>query len=183
MKANEEDEGESSPISSDLTRETIIDSLNSNGFLESIENRFEFNTSPARDREMAEMFLSKIKGSFEEISGKQCACARSRPTIPVSYTVKMHSKTMWKGDQAIEQAQKSFMGNKKYMDLLSTEEYIHEPTFTSTSKPSATLTRNLLSEFWWEMDSEIVSIREGVRTLTKRVNGVSLTGMLSWIFK
>ncbi|KAJ1400639.1 Clp, N-terminal domain superfamily [Sesbania bispinosa] len=73
MKADEEDEaGESSPISSDLTRETIIDSLNSNGFLESIENRFEFNTSLARDREMAELFLSKIKGSFVEVSGKQC---------------------------------------------------------------------------------------------------------------
>ncbi|KAJ1395063.1 sigma-54-dependent transcriptional regulator [Sesbania bispinosa] len=91
---------------------------------------------------------------------------------------------MWKGDHAIQQAQKSFMGNKKYMDLLSTKEYIHEPTFTSTSKPSPTLARNLLSEFWWEMDSEIVSIREeGVCTLTKKVNGVSLTEMLSWIFK
>ncbi|KAJ1433436.1 Clp, N-terminal domain superfamily [Sesbania bispinosa] len=73
MKADEEDEArESSPISSDLTRETIIDSLNSNGFLESIENRFEFNTSLARDREMAELFLSKVKGSFEEVCGKQC---------------------------------------------------------------------------------------------------------------
>ncbi|KAI4344475.1 hypothetical protein L6164_011697 [Bauhinia variegata] len=73
--ADEEDDGEhktgeSSPISSDLTRESIVDPLNPNGFLDSIENRFEFNRTPARDREMAELFLSKIKGSFEEIWGK-----------------------------------------------------------------------------------------------------------------
>ncbi|KAK7329733.1 hypothetical protein VNO77_23909 [Canavalia gladiata] len=73
LKADEEDKaGESSPISSDLTRETIVDSLNPNGFLDSIENRFEFNTSPNRENEMAELFLSKIKGSFEEVYGKQC---------------------------------------------------------------------------------------------------------------
>ncbi|KAK7291855.1 hypothetical protein RIF29_07341 [Crotalaria pallida] len=73
LKADEEDDktGESSPISSDVTRETLADSLNSNRFLDSIENRFEFNTSPARDKEMAELFLSKIKGSFEEVSGKE----------------------------------------------------------------------------------------------------------------
>ncbi|KAK7281183.1 hypothetical protein RIF29_08938 [Crotalaria pallida] len=64
---------ESSPISSDLTREFEADNLNSNnGFVNSIENRFEFNQSPAREKEMEEMFLSKIKGSFEEVCGKQC---------------------------------------------------------------------------------------------------------------
>ncbi|TKY54518.1 Chaperone protein ClpB1 [Spatholobus suberectus] len=73
MKADEEDKaGESSPISSDLTRETIADPLKPNGFFDSIKNRFEFNTSPVRDREMAELFLCKIKGSFEEVNGKQC---------------------------------------------------------------------------------------------------------------
>ncbi|KAK7265208.1 hypothetical protein RJT34_32824 [Clitoria ternatea] len=72
MKADEEDKaGESSPISSDLTRETLADPLNSNGFLDSIENKFEFNTSPAKDKEMKEMFLSKIKGCFEEVYGKK----------------------------------------------------------------------------------------------------------------
>ncbi|XP_027329411.1 protein SMAX1-LIKE 4-like [Abrus precatorius] len=75
MKADEEGDGldkagESSPISSDLTRETIADPLNPNGFLDSIENRFELNTSPAREREMKELFLSKIKGSFEDVYGK-----------------------------------------------------------------------------------------------------------------
>ncbi|CAJ1941750.1 unnamed protein product [Sphenostylis stenocarpa] len=77
MKAYEECDGEGkagegSPISSDLTRETIADPLNQNGFLDSIENRFEFNTSPVKDREMAEFFLCKIKGSFEEVCRKQC---------------------------------------------------------------------------------------------------------------
>ncbi|XP_061361787.1 protein SMAX1-LIKE 4-like [Gastrolobium bilobum] len=72
IKADEEDKaGESSPISSDLTRETIADPLNPNGFLDSIENQFEFNTSPARNKEMEELFLSKIKGSFEEVCGMQ----------------------------------------------------------------------------------------------------------------
>nr|KYP34738.1 hypothetical protein KK1_044262 [Cajanus cajan] len=78
MRADEEGDdgeakaGESSPISSDLTRETIGDPLNQNGFLDSIENRFEFNTSPIKDKEMEVLFLSKIKGSFEEVYGKQC---------------------------------------------------------------------------------------------------------------
>ncbi|XP_028774102.1 protein SMAX1-LIKE 4-like [Neltuma alba] len=79
MKANEEDDddddgyGESSgsPISSDLTRETMPDSTNPNGFLDSIKNQFEFNRSPAREREMAELFSSRIKGCFEELHGKQ----------------------------------------------------------------------------------------------------------------
>lgn len=76
MKANEEEDGddkerESRSISSDLTRENIADPLNSNGFLDSIMNRFEFNTSSFRDREMTQFFLSKIKGSFEEVFGKK----------------------------------------------------------------------------------------------------------------
>nr|KYP46736.1 Chaperone protein clpB [Cajanus cajan] len=72
MKAGEEeDDGEektggSSPISSDLTRETVADPLSWNGCLESIENRFELNE---REREVGEMFLSKIKESFEEVYG------------------------------------------------------------------------------------------------------------------
>ncbi|TKY72774.1 Chaperone protein ClpB1 [Spatholobus suberectus] len=74
MKADEEDDGEektggSSPISSDLTRETLADPLSWNGALDSIENRFELNDCPERDREVADMFLSKIKESFEEVYG------------------------------------------------------------------------------------------------------------------
>ncbi|KAJ7955849.1 protein SMAX1-LIKE 4-like [Quillaja saponaria] len=76
IRADEEDEsedkpGESSPNSSDLTRETSVYPMNPNAFLESIENRFIFDQSPARDREMTEFFTSKFKGSFEEICGKQ----------------------------------------------------------------------------------------------------------------
>ncbi|KHN17637.1 Chaperone protein ClpB1 [Glycine soja] len=73
MKADEGDKaGESSPISSDQTGETIADPLNQNGFLDSIVNRFEFNTNPVKDREMAELFLCKFKESFEEVYGKKC---------------------------------------------------------------------------------------------------------------
>ncbi|KAI5415094.1 protein SMAX1-LIKE 4 [Lathyrus oleraceus] len=73
MKADEEEqeELEDSPNSSDLTRETENDPLKSKGFLDSIENRFEFNTDSDKDREKTEFFLSKIKGSFEEVCGKQ----------------------------------------------------------------------------------------------------------------
>ncbi|KAL2340520.1 hypothetical protein Fmac_008460 [Flemingia macrophylla] len=75
MKADEEeDDGEektggSSPISSDLTRETVADPLSWNGCLDSIENRFELNEGPEKEREVGEMFLSKIKESFEEVYG------------------------------------------------------------------------------------------------------------------
>ncbi|RYR77107.1 hypothetical protein Ahy_A01g001576 [Arachis hypogaea] len=34
-------------------------------------NKFELNTSPAREREKSEMFLTKIKGCFEDACGKQ----------------------------------------------------------------------------------------------------------------
>ncbi|KAE9602445.1 hypothetical protein Lalb_Chr12g0199651 [Lupinus albus] len=73
LKAGEEDDktGKSNPNSSDMTRETIVDSLSLNGLLDSIENRFELNTSPAREKEITELFLSKIKESFEEVFGKQ----------------------------------------------------------------------------------------------------------------
>ncbi|KAK7388148.1 hypothetical protein VNO78_22955 [Psophocarpus tetragonolobus] len=77
MKADEEGEvegkaGESSPISRDLTGETIADPVKRNGFIESIENRFELNTSAVREREMAELFLCKMNGCFEEVYGKKC---------------------------------------------------------------------------------------------------------------
>ncbi|KAG2699515.1 hypothetical protein I3760_07G195100 [Carya illinoinensis] len=68
---SEDKTGEHSPISSDLTRETTTDPRNPHGFLELIENRYVFDRSPARDREMIELFISKIKGSFEEVCGKQ----------------------------------------------------------------------------------------------------------------
>ncbi|BAT76783.1 hypothetical protein LR48_Vigan728s000200 [Vigna angularis] len=74
MKADEEGDGEgkaaeSSTISSDLTGESIADPVRKKGFLESIENRFELNKNPVKEREMAELFLWKIKGSFEEVRG------------------------------------------------------------------------------------------------------------------
>ncbi|BBG92765.1 Double Clp-N motif-containing P-loop nucleoside triphosphate hydrolases superfamily protein [Prunus dulcis] len=75
LMAGEDDEiedkaGELSPISSDLTRETTTDLQTPHGFLESIENMFVFNRSPARDREISELFMSKIEGCFEEVYGK-----------------------------------------------------------------------------------------------------------------
>ncbi|KAL6189226.1 hypothetical protein ACLB2K_040615 [Fragaria x ananassa] len=76
LKAGEDNEiednaGEVSPISSDLTRDSATDVQNPLGFLESIENIFVFNRSPARDREATELFLSKIEGCFEGVHGKQ----------------------------------------------------------------------------------------------------------------
>lgn len=68
---SEEKPGEFSPISSDLTRENTIGDQNPNGFLESIENNFEFNRSPAREREMMEVFLSKMEECYGEVYGKQ----------------------------------------------------------------------------------------------------------------
>jgi len=73
MKADEEEDGEdkaieSSSISSNLTRE-IMD--NPNVLLDSIENKFEFNTSSDKDKEKTEFFLFKIKGSFEDVCGKK----------------------------------------------------------------------------------------------------------------
>ncbi|PON79519.1 Butenolide signaling repressing protein-like [Parasponia andersonii] len=79
VKADEEDDdgsedkpGDLSPISSDLTGETPTTELrNPVGFVESIENLFVFNRSPARDREMTELFESKMEESFSEICQKQ----------------------------------------------------------------------------------------------------------------
>ncbi|QCE13487.1 ATP-dependent Clp protease ATP-binding subunit ClpB [Vigna unguiculata] len=70
MKADDEEDektGGSSPISSDLTRETV----SCNGVLESIENRFELNESAEREREVGEMLVSKMKEWFEEVYGKK----------------------------------------------------------------------------------------------------------------
>ncbi|XWS71008.1 hypothetical protein CRYUN_Cryun03dG0100100 [Craigia yunnanensis] len=74
MKAGEDDEsgeriGEFSPISSDLTRETTADPHIQIGFLELIQNRYIFNQNAAKDKEMKEFFMSKIKGSLEETFG------------------------------------------------------------------------------------------------------------------
>ncbi|WVZ21520.1 hypothetical protein V8G54_008842 [Vigna mungo] len=77
MKADEEDDngeektGGSSPISSDLTRETVADTLSWNGVLEAIENRFELNESAESEREVGEMLVSKMKKWFEEVYGKK----------------------------------------------------------------------------------------------------------------
>ncbi|XP_027339400.1 protein SMAX1-LIKE 4-like [Abrus precatorius] len=77
MIADEGDDGEDktgghSPISSDLTRENVADPLSSNGSLDSVENKFEFNENPEKEKEMGENFLNMIKESFEEVYGKQC---------------------------------------------------------------------------------------------------------------
>lgn len=74
LKAGEDNEiednaGEVSPISSDLTRDSATDVQTPLGFLDSIENLFVFNRSPARDREATELFLSKIEGCFEGVYG------------------------------------------------------------------------------------------------------------------
>ncbi|KAJ7979395.1 protein SMAX1-LIKE 4-like [Quillaja saponaria] len=76
IRADDDDEsqdkpGESSPISSDLTREATLDPMSPNAFMESIENRFVFDTSPARHRELTEFFMSMFKGSLEEVYGNQ----------------------------------------------------------------------------------------------------------------
>ncbi|XVE71910.1 hypothetical protein DITRI_Ditri10aG0189100 [Diplodiscus trichospermus] len=74
MKADEGDEsgettGELSPISSDLTRETTADQHIQIGFLELIQNRHLFNQNAAQEKEMKELFMSKMKGSMEETFG------------------------------------------------------------------------------------------------------------------
>lgn len=74
LKAGEDNEiednaGEVSPISSDLTRDSATDVQTPLGFLDSIEKLFVFNRSPARDREATELFLSKIEGCFEGVYG------------------------------------------------------------------------------------------------------------------
>lgn len=80
IKADEEDNdeeesedkpGELSPISSDLTRETNTDHQNPHGFLDAIDNLFFFKRSPARDREMAELFSAKMEECVEEAIGNQ----------------------------------------------------------------------------------------------------------------
>ncbi|KAJ0031583.1 hypothetical protein Pint_13980 [Pistacia integerrima] len=73
MKADGEDNeteeklGDLSPISSDLTRETTANPPNSNGFLDSIRNRFVFNRNLTKDEDIRECFLSKLKECFEEV--------------------------------------------------------------------------------------------------------------------
>lgn len=74
LKAEEDcsDGEDNSPISSDLTREMGTDSKNPHdGFLESIENRFVFDLDQARDGRMREIIRSKIKGSFEQVFGRE----------------------------------------------------------------------------------------------------------------
>ncbi|KAM6563253.1 hypothetical protein CsatB_023251 [Cannabis sativa] len=68
VKADEDEGG------SDLTREMAESTeliRNPMGFMESMENVFVFNRSPARDREMKELFQWKMEESFNEICGKE----------------------------------------------------------------------------------------------------------------
>ncbi|CAJ2637901.1 unnamed protein product [Trifolium pratense] len=67
---DEDDEGQNSPISSDLTREIVGEHLISNGSFDSIENLFELSQSQAKKKEMTKMFMSRVKESFEEVFGK-----------------------------------------------------------------------------------------------------------------
>nr|XP_027069024.1 protein SMAX1-LIKE 4-like [Coffea arabica]XP_027069025.1 protein SMAX1-LIKE 4-like [Coffea arabica] len=72
MKADEEESDdqtkEFSPISSDLTSN---DQPNPLGFLDLIENHFILNRDLTQGRQMTEMFLNKIRASFEEIFGSK----------------------------------------------------------------------------------------------------------------
>ncbi|KAE9464233.1 hypothetical protein C3L33_03865, partial [Rhododendron williamsianum] len=74
MKAEDEDNeneaktGYVSPISSDLSRETGSESKNPHGFLEVIKNRYIWNWDSARESQVKEMTLSKIRGCFEEVN-------------------------------------------------------------------------------------------------------------------
>ncbi|KAJ4845754.1 hypothetical protein Tsubulata_032867 [Turnera subulata] len=77
IKADEESEreetpGELSPISSDLTRDTTSDPTTPQGFLDVIKNRFVFDQDhQSRDRQMADVFLSKLNSCFQEVFGDQ----------------------------------------------------------------------------------------------------------------
>ncbi|KAL2250917.1 protein SMAX1-LIKE 4 [Sesamum indicum] len=64
-------QGEFSPISSDLTRETTTEQQNSLRFLEKIKNCFVLNRNSDQEEHAREMFLSKFKRSFEEVSGNR----------------------------------------------------------------------------------------------------------------
>ncbi|KAH6754825.1 hypothetical protein C2S53_020029 [Perilla frutescens var. hirtella] len=62
--------GEFSPISSDLTREIAMEPLhNSLTFLKEIKNRFVLNRGSDQDKQAREMFLYKLRRSFDEASG------------------------------------------------------------------------------------------------------------------
>ncbi|KAK8683112.1 hypothetical protein V6N13_039179 [Hibiscus sabdariffa] len=74
MKADEDDQsgdtrGDSSPISSDITRETAAGPRLEIGFLESIRNRYIMDRSAAQDKEMKGVFMSKMKRSVEATFG------------------------------------------------------------------------------------------------------------------
>ncbi|KAI4381146.1 hypothetical protein MLD38_007253 [Melastoma candidum] len=61
---------EVSPNSSDLTGESGGGEVTSGrGLLGGIENQFSFNRSLTRDREVKELFMTKIRGSGEEVYG------------------------------------------------------------------------------------------------------------------
>ncbi|KAK8595808.1 hypothetical protein V6N13_000495 [Hibiscus sabdariffa] len=74
MKADEDDQsgettGDTSPISSDITRETSAGPRLQIGFLESIRNRYIFDRNASRDNEMKGFFMSKMKGTVEATIG------------------------------------------------------------------------------------------------------------------
>ncbi|KAE8726297.1 mannosyl-oligosaccharide 1,2-alpha-mannosidase MNS1-like [Hibiscus syriacus] len=74
MKADEDDQsgetgGDTSPISSDITRETVAGPRLQLGFLESIQNRYIFDRNESPDNEMKGFFMSKMKGTLEATLG------------------------------------------------------------------------------------------------------------------
>ncbi|KAK8991142.1 hypothetical protein V6N11_062166 [Hibiscus sabdariffa] len=74
MKADEDDQsgetrGDTSPISSDITRETATGPRLQIEFLESIQNRYIFDRNASRDNEMKGFFMSKMKGTVEATIG------------------------------------------------------------------------------------------------------------------
>ncbi|XP_042498884.1 protein SMAX1-LIKE 4 [Macadamia integrifolia] len=68
--AEVEEDDNANPIPSDLTEETATDLQNPHGFiLGSIKKSFLFDQNPKIFDEMGETFLSKIRGSFQEVCG------------------------------------------------------------------------------------------------------------------
>ncbi|KAE8665092.1 mannosyl-oligosaccharide 1,2-alpha-mannosidase MNS1-like [Hibiscus syriacus] len=61
--------GDTSPISSDITRETVAGPRLQLGFLESIQNRYIFDRNESPDNEMKGFFMSKMKGTLEATLG------------------------------------------------------------------------------------------------------------------
>ncbi|KAI3443406.1 hypothetical protein Pfo_000071 [Paulownia fortunei] len=70
-EVKEDKPGDFIPILSDLTRQITIEQHNSLRFLEKIKNCFVLNRDSDQEERAREMFLSKFKSSFQEVSGSR----------------------------------------------------------------------------------------------------------------